>query len=689
MMAICVSTVISSCSGTTDMASQEPMKFHELTQQEKEDGILTTAVMLKLTRLSGTALSPDGKTLVYSLNTQSVENNNSLTNVFALNLANKTQKQLTFGNVSSSSAQFSQDGSKIYYSQAGQVWVMNADGSSKVQISDIEGGMRGFKVSPKDNKIYYAKTVKVDKVAKDMYPEFSQTGAMVYDDLMVRHWDYWVDGTYSHIFVADMVDNKLSNDKDINKGESWDTPYAPYFPMDNITWNNEGTQIAYSSKKLVGYEYAKSTNSAIYVYDIATAKTENLTKEFLGYDNTPVFSPDDSKLAWISMERGGNEADLERLMVKDLKTGKVLDLTSKSDNDAGSIKWDGNDNIYFIAPLQATHQLCSVEVKEGAEIKVLTEGLQDYSNINVGKDEIYLQKTTISSPVDIIAINRATNKESQITEVNKNILANIKMGKVEKRWVKTTDNKQMLTWVVLPPNFDENSKYPALLYCQGGPQSAVSQSWSYRWNLQAFAAQGYVIVAPNRRGLPSFGTEWNDQISGDYSGQNIKDYLCAIDAVSEEKYVDADRLGCVGASYGGYSTYYLAGNHKKRFKAFISHCGMFNFESFYGSTEELWFPSWDLGGAYWEKGKTIQRSYANSPHKFIANWDTPILIIVGLLDYRIPYTESLQAFTAAKSMGLDSRLLVFDDEGHQVFKPQNSMIWHTEFYNWLDKHLKK
>ena len=689
MMAICVSTIMSSCSGTGDVVNQEPMKFHELTQQEKEAGILSTEVMLKLTRLSGSLLSPDGKTMIYSLNVQSIKNNNSLTNIFALNLADKTQKQLTFGDKSSSSAQFNSDGSKIYYSHAGQVWVMNADGSAKVQISNIEGGMRGFKVSPKDNKVYYTKTVKVDKVAKDMYPEFAQTGAMIYDDLMVRHWDYWVDGTYSHLFVADMVDNKLSNDKDINEGEGWDTPYAPYFPMDNITWNNEGTKIAYSSKKMVGYEYAKSTNSAIFIYDVATGKTENMTPEFVGYDNSPVFSPDDSKLAWISMEREGNEADLETLMVKDLKTGKVIDLTKKTDNDAGNIAWYGNDKIYFIAPLQATYQLCSVDVKEGAEVKVLTDGLQDYVGINVGKDKVYLDKTTISSPTDIVAIDMATNKETQVTEVNKHILSHIKMGKVEKRWVKTTDNKQMLTWVIFPPEFDENSKYPTLLYCQGGPQSTVSQRWSYRWNFQAFAAQGYIIVAPNRRGLPSFGSEWNDQISGDYSGQNIEDYLSAIDDVAKESYVDADNLGCVGASYGGYSAYYLAGNHDDRFKAFIAHCGMFNFESFYGSTEELWFPSWDLGGAYWEKNKTVQRSYANSPHKFVDKWDTPILIVVGLLDYRIPYTESLQAFTAAKSKGLDARLLAFEDEGHQVFKPQNAMIWHNEFYSWLDKYLKK
>lgn len=691
---LCAAVFANGNSWAQSNQKEKLMELPQLTEQEKEAGILTTEVMLKLARLSGSILSPNGETIVYALNVQDIENNRSYTNLFALIVKSNETTQLTFGEKSNSSAQFNKDGSKVYYSSneknGSQIWIMNIDGSDKNQISNVKGGIRGFNVAPTEDKVYYAKTVKVDQTAKDMYPEYKKNGAMIYDDLMVRHWDYWTDGTYSHIFVANLANGSLSGAKDINKGESWDTPYAPYFPMGNITWSNDGTKIAYSSKKMTGYEYAKSTNSDIYIYDTATGQTENITKEHKGYDNSPSFSPDDKKIAWISMEREGNEADKERLFIKEFATGNVIDLTKDFDTDAGSIVWDGNDDIYFIAPLQATHQLCKVEVKDGAEIEVLTEGLQDYNHLTgIAKDKIYLEKTTISSPTDIISISKKKNRESQVTEVNKHILDFIKMGEVQKRWVETTDGKQMLTWVILPPNFDANVKHPAILYCQGGPQSAVSQFWSYRWNLQVFAAQGYVVVAPNRRGLPSFGQEWNDQISGDYSGQNIKDYLSAIDDVSKENYVDKDRLGCVGASYGGYSTFYLAGHHEKRFKALISHCGMFNLESFYGSTEELWFPANDLGGAYWEEGETIKRSYDNSPHKFVDKWDTPILIIVGLNDFRIPYAESLQAFTAARSKGLDSRLLVFEDEAHQVFKPQNSLIWHNEFFNWLDKYLKK
>lgn len=693
-IAICAVAILNSqTSASVIMEEKTPMLFPQLTQSEKIAGILTTDVMLKMTRLSGSTLSADEKTLVYSLNIQDVEQNSSYTNLFAFDVKKKSSTQLTFGENKNSSAQFNSIGNKIYYSSNAnngtQLWIMSVDGSDKKQISNIEGGIRGFRVSPTDDMVYYAKSVKVDDTFNDMYPKYSKSGAKIYDDLMARHWDYWTDGTYSHIFVADIVADKLKNDKDINQGESCDTPYAPYFPMSNISWSNDGLKIAYSSKKMSGFEYSRSTNSSIYIYNITTGETENITEDFKGYDNSPVFSPDDTKIAWISMERDGNEADKERLFVMNLKTKEIIYLTKDFDTDAKDICWDGNENIFFIAPLEATHQLCSVKIDGKSEVRVLTNGLQDYSHINLGKNMIYMEKATISSPVDIISVDKKRFKERQVTEVNKHIVDNIKMGKVQRRWIKTTDGKQMLTWVILPPDFDSNNKYPALLYCQGGPQSAVSQRWSYRWNFQTFAAQGYVVVAPNRRGLPSFGSEWNDQISGDYSGQNIDDYLSAIDAVSSESYVDKDRLGCVGASYGGYSAYYLAGNHDNRFKAFISHCGMFNLESFYGSTEELWFPHWDLGGAYWEKGDIVERSYANSPHKFISKWDTPILIIAGLNDYRIPYTESLQAFTAARSKGLDSRLLVFDDEAHQVFKPQNALVWHSEFFGWLDKYLKK
>ena len=406
-----------------------------------------------------------------------------------------------------------------------------------------------------------------------------------------------------------------------------------------------------------------------------------------GYDKYPVWSPDDSQIAIRSMRRPGNESDKDRLLVYNCAEKSFKDVTERFDYNAANVVWEGNESIYFIAPIEATHQVCRVAVATG-EVEVLTEGDHDINAFTKAGEKIVAEITTISSATELYTID-AEGAIAQLSNVNKPIYDNITMGRVEKRWVKTTDNKQMLVWVILPPNFDPAQKYPTLLYCQGGPQSVVSQFWSYRWNFQLMAAQGYVVVAPNRRGLPSFGQEWLDQISGDYSGQNIRDYLSAIDDVAREPWCDRERMGCVGASYGGYSTFFLAGNHEKRFKAFIAHCGIYNFESMYGETEELWFVNNDYGGSYWDKSNaTAVRSYANSPHKFIDRWDSPILIFTGEYDFRIPYTQSLQAFTAARVRGLDSRLVVFENEGHQVFQPQNSLTWNREFFSWLDKYVK-
>ena len=406
-----------------------------------------------------------------------------------------------------------------------------------------------------------------------------------------------------------------------------------------------------------------------------------------GYDKYPVFSPDDSNVAFRSMRRAGNESDKERLFVWDSADGSLTDLTPDFDYSATNVLWNGNGSIRFIAPMNATHQVCEVSA-EGGPVKVITAGDHDINTMTAAGDHIVVGMTKISHATELFTVS-ADGALTQLTRVNGEIYDNIRMGEVQKRWVKTTDGKQMLTWVILPPDFDESKKYPTLLFCEGGPQSVVSQFWSYRWNFQLMAAQGYVVVAPNRRGVPSFGTEWVDQISGDYSGQNIQDYLSAIDDVAAEPWSDEERLGAVGASYGGYSVYFLAGQHEGRFKAFISHCGIFDFDSMYGQTEELWFVNRDYGGAYWDKSNAVaQRSYANSPHKFAEKWDTPILIFTGEKDYRIPFTQSLEAFTAARVQGIPSRLVVFENEAHQVFQPQNNVVWNREFFGWLDKYLK-
>lgn len=671
----------------------DPMKIdNSLTEAEKSAGILTPEVMWKMGRVGGSTVSPDGKTVLYTVSYYSMKDDKSSTHIWSVPTDGGEAVQITDGAGKEASIQWSADGSRIYFlstrSGDAQLWSAKPDGSDMRQLSAIEGGIEGFGVSPKEDKLYYIKRVQVEKRrSSEIFPDLPDSKAMIYDDLMVRHWNYWDDGSYLHLFVADLQNGKVAEGVDIMAGEPWDAPLAPYFDAAEIAWNNAGTQLAYTCKKMKGKQYALSTNSDIYLYDLASNKTTNITEGMMGYDKYPRFSPDDSMVAFTSMERDGNESDKDRLFVTKLGTGEKLNLTKDFDYNAGNVVWDGNDKLYFLTPIRATYQLCRVGL-DGSPVELVTRGAHDLNAFTMGGGKLVAERTTLSSPTELFAVNLSDGTLTQLTNTNAEIYDNIKMGEVRERMVKTTDNKEMLTWVILPPDFDSTKSYPVLLYCQGGPQSVVSQRWSYRWNYQLMAAQGYIVVAPNRRGLPSFGQEWLDQISGDYSGQNIRDYLSAIDDVAREPWADENRMGCVGASYGGYSVYFLAGNHNKRFKAFIAHCGMFNFESMYCGTEELWFPNNDLGGPYWSDSPVAKRSYANSPHKFVKNWDTPILIFSGLNDFRIPYTENLQAYTAAQLMGVPARLVAFENEAHQVFKPQNSLVWQREFFGWLDKYVK-
>lgn len=671
----------------------DPMKIdNSLTEAEKSAGILTPEVMWKMGRVGGSTVSPDGKTVLYTVSYYSMKDDKSSTHIWSVPTDGGEAVQITDGAGKEASIQWSADGSRIYFlsTRSGdvQLWSSKPDGSDMRQLSAIEGGIEGFGVSPKGDKLYYIKRVQVEKRrSSEIFPDLPDSKAMIYDDLMVRHWNYWDDGSYLHLFVADLQNGKVAEGVDIMAGEPWDAPLAPYFDAAEIAWNNAGTQLAYTCKKMKGKQYALSTNSDIYLYDLASGKTTNITEGMMGYDKYPRFSPDDCMVAFTSMERDGNESDKDRLFVTKLATGEKLYLTKDFDYNAGNVVWDGNDKLYFLTPIRATYQLCRVGL-DGSPVEVVTRGAHDLNAFTMGGGKLVAERTTLSSPTELYAVNLSDGTLTQLTNTNAEIYDNIKMGEVRERMVKTTDNKEMLTWVILPPDFDSTKSYPVLLYCQGGPQSVVSQRWSYRWNYQLMAAQGYIVVAPNRRGLPSFGQEWLDQISGDYSGQNIRDYLSAIDDVAREPWADENRMGCVGASYGGYSVYFLAGNHQKRFKAFIAHCGMFNLESMYCGTEELWFPNNDLGGPYWSDSPVAKRSYANSPHKFVKNWDTPILIFSGLNDFRIPYTENLQAYTAAQLMGVPARLVAFENEAHQVFKPQNSLVWQREFFGWLDKYVK-
>ena len=681
-----------------------------LTDAEIAAGVLTPEVMWKMSRAGGATLSPDGRTLLYQQTDYSMAENRGVTTLHTEALDTKQVADLTDGSSNNLAARWSADGKTIYFlsdrSGSMQVWAMDASGGNVRQLSDFDRDVEGFGISPRGDKAWYVQRIPVAaRRSSEIHKDMDKSKARIYDDLMVRHWDYWDEGEHMHLFVGDFGPEGLKEGVDIVGADAaWDVPLAPYFDMAEIAWNHAGTMLAYTCKPLTGTAYAVSTDSDIFVYDVASGKTQNICKptnfntgekiealsdNLPGYDKYPVWSPDDRKIAFLSQRRAGNESDKSRLFLYDCATAEMCDLTEDFDYNAMNVVWEGNDRIWFIAPIEATHQICRVETVDG-EVEVVTRGDHDITAFTMASDVIVAELSTISTDTEFYTVDPSDGTLTQISGINRAIYDHIRMGEVQKRWVETTDGKQMLTWVILPPDFDPAKKYPTLLYCQGGPQSVVSNGWSYRWNYQLMAAQGYIVVAPNRRGLPSFGQEWLDQISGDYSGQNIRDYLSAIDDVSREPWADRDRMGCVGASYGGYSVYFLAGCHEKRFKAFIAHCGIFDFDSMYGETEELWFVNNDYGGAYWEKSNaTAQRSYANSPHKFVSKWDTPILIITGEYDFRIPYTQSLEAFTAARLQGVPARLVEFEDEAHQVFKPQNSMVWNREFFTWLDKYVKE
>jgi dipeptidyl aminopeptidase/acylaminoacyl peptidase len=667
-----------------------------LTEDEIVNGILTPEILWKFGRVSDPQISPDGSNLMYNITYYSIEENKGYTHIYSVLIDGGDAKALTIGTFSCFNPRWIDNGAKIAYlsseTDTVQLWTMKSDGSKKTQISNLEISVNTFKVSPTGDKVLLTSDVKIDKTPNEIYEDLPKADVIIAEDLMYRHWNGWHDYAYSHIFVADFDGLTVGEPKDIMEGERWDAPMSPYFDDAEMCWSPDGKKIAYTCKKMTGKEYALSTDSDIYLYDTENKKTDNITKGMLGYDKYPAFSPDSKMISWISMETPGYESDKERLFVMDFETGSKSYLTEDFDYNVGSVVWPIEDGaygeIYFISVINATNQIFSIDTKT-REVIQLTEGIHNFTSLDYIKGKFIAQKMSMSMATEIFEVDKF-GIEKQLTYTNKHIYDNIEFGRVLEKWVTTTDNKQMLVWLILPPKFDATKEYPAILYCQGGPQSAVSQFFSYRWNFQMMVADGYVVIAPNRRGLPGFGAEWNAQISGDYGGQNMKDYISAVNAFKNESYIDADRIGAVGASYGGFSVFWLAGhNEDHTFKAFISHCGMFNLESQYAATDEMFFVNHDLGGAYWEKENVIaQKSYENSPHNFVQNWNTPILIITGGYDFRIPYTESLQAFNAAQLNDVESKLLIFPEESHFVLKPQNSILWQREFKAWLDKYLK-
>ena len=655
------------------------------------DGKLTPEMMEAFGRVSGPQVSPDGKSVLYSVEFVNLKADKGNRELWVMDIDGKNQRQITVTPESENGAVWIKNGTKIAYMASTddgmQIFTINPDGSEKNQISHIEKGIGGFLFSPDESKILLIRNIKYGKRVVDEYPALDKANARIVDDLMYKHWDEWVT-EIPHPFLADVTENGIENPIDIMEGEPYESPMKPFGGIESFAWAPDSKSIVYVSRKKEGMEYSLSTNSDLYLYNLETKTTTNLTEGMMGYDTNPVFSPKGDKLAWLSMEHDGYESDMNRIFVMDMKTGEKTDLTENWDYTVSTIAWNPNGKkIYFIAPYHGPSPIFSVEVGS-KKIETIAAQMCDYASLApVDDKKIIALRHSLTYPDEIFLVDK--DSDTQLTNVNTELLSQLSPVTVEKVMVPTTDGKEMLTWVVLPPNFDETKKYPAILYCQGGPQQAVSQFWSYRWNLRLMASQGYVVIAPNRRGLPGFGTEWNAQISGDYGGQNMKDYLSAVDFMKTKPYIDADHIGATGASYGGFSVYWLAGNHDNRFAALFAHAGIFNTEAQYLETEEMWFANWDLGGAFWEKDNEVaQRSFANSPHKFVEKWTAPIMISVGEKDYRILASQGMMAFNAAKLRGIPTRMLVYPEENHWILKPQNALLWQYEFFKWFDKWLK-
>ena len=690
--------------------------------------LMTPEALWAMGRIGACEASADGKQIVYQVGYYSVKANKSQQKIAIINADGTGNMTLTTGTKSETDPTWLNG--KIVFLTGGQIWTMNPDGTDRKQISKTSKDIEGFKFSPDSKKVILLHSIDFYEIIKKNPDDLPKATGRLVTDLMYRHWDHYVE-SIQHPFVTNVTmengELKIDNDAevDILEGEPYECPMEPFGGIEQLDWSPDSKQIAYTCRKKTGLAYSISTDSDIYIYNIGTRETKNLCKpegyvepeidpttsmkyqkvnapenlkNNVGYDQNPQFSPDGKYVAWLSMERDGYEADRNRLCCYDLATGEKKYLTESFDSNVDDFVWSDSKDamIYFIGVWHATENLYAINWK--GELKQMTETWDDFGSIhlmNNGK-QLLMERHNFTSPADLYIVTPNFKKPektatTQLTFENKHILNQLAKPSVQQRWVKTSDGKEMLTWIILPPNFDESKKYPTLLFCEGGPQSPVSQFWSYRWNFMIMASQGYIVVAPNRRGLPGFGQEWLEEISGDWTGQCMQDYLAAIDdAANNLSYVDKDHLGAVGASFGGFSVYYLAGIHEKRFKAFIAHDGAFNLAAMYTETEENWFSNWEYDEAYWHRPQlpNAKKTYHDSPHKMVEKWDTPILCIHGEKDYRINATQGMSAFNAARMKGIPAELLIFPDENHWVLKPQNGVLWQRTFFNWLDRWLK-
>ena len=688
-----------------------------------QSDLMTPEALWAMGRIGASTASPDGKQIVYQVTYYSVAQNKSHTILYIQDINGKNKRQLTSDNKSENDATWIESGKRIAFLRDGEIWAMSPDGNNRKQLSHTEGAIEGFSFSPDEKKVVYIKNIPYHGTIRETPSDLPKATGLLITDMNYRHWDHYVQ-TIAHPFVANITQEGIQEGKDIMQGQPFEAPVAPFGGIEQIAWSTDSKYIAYTSRKKEGTQYAISTDTDIYLYDINNGSTINLCKPAnyqeseidatktmkdqavnhqqgdmqVGYDTNPKFSPDGKYIAWQSMKHDGYESDLNRLCIMELSTGKKYYLIDKDnfDSNVEQYVWaNDSKSVYFLGCWHACINVYQASLT--GKIKQLTDGWYDFGSVNTlgNTKNLLVTRHSMLQPDDIyqLAPSKVEKKSNltQLTFENKDILNQLATPKLQQRWVKTTDGKEELVWIVLPPHFDANKKYPALLFCEGGPQSPVSQFWSYRWNFFIMASKGYVVVAPNRRGLPGFGSAWNEEVSGDWTGQCMDDYLSAIDDASNLPFVDKNRLGCVGASFGGFSVYYLAGHHNKRFKAFIAHDGAFNLESMYTDTEEAWFSNWEYDDAYWNKDQSqrAKNTYANSPHRFVDKWDTPILVIHGEKDYRINANQGMGAFNAARLRGIPAEMLLFPDENHWVLKPQNGILWQRTFFDWLDRWLKK
>ncbi len=656
-----------------------------------DSDLLNASVLNQLGRVSDPQVSPNGKKIIYGVSYYSVEQNKSNRELFVMNTDGSDNHQITHTPESESNACWL-DNNRILFLSGGKLWVMQADGTGKKHIKGTERRIAGFSLSPTKDKLLFMSFVPTGTRPTDLDPSLDKATGRIIDDLMYRHWDSFVE-EIPHTFVASFNGTTLSNEKDLLEGLPYELPTLPFGGMGELSWSPDGESVAYSCRKLTGVAYAVSTNTDIYLRHLETNNEVNLSEGMMGYDTAPLFSPCGQYMVWNSMERDGYEADKNRLMLYSFEDGSIKDLTANFPYNVNAATWmPQSDGLYFTSCAEGVTHVFVLDLVTG-NIGQVTNGLYDCGPVQVIEsspegEQLIGTYVSLSMPTELVSIDPVSGEYTQLSHENKHLLDVLTMGRVEERRVTTTDRKKMHMWVVYPPHFDPEQTYPVVLFCTGGPQGTLSQSWSYRWCHQLIAANGYIVLLPNRRGTTAFGKEWTEQISGDYPGQNMQDYLSAVDHMKKEPFVDGNRIGAVGASYGGYSIFQLAGYHKERFAAFIAHAGIFNQEHMYMTTEEVFFPHWDNGGAPWDNNPVAKRHYALSPHKKVQNWDRPILITHGELDYRVPVDQAMAAFNAARLNGVPAQMLLFPDENHWILKPQNNMLWNRVFFDFLEKYLK-